>query len=66
MIGSEYWKRQALALLNMSRATRDPAVAAELASKAADYKARGEGTVSPGDRGLRAPDVLADDGNREH
>ena len=51
MIGQEYFARQAMTLLRLARATKDPAVSAELLSKAADLEekaeAAGEISVKP-------------------
>ncbi len=60
MIGRDYLARQALTLLKMAKITRDPAVAAELASKAADLNSRSEekSPEASADRGSRAPDVI--------
>lgn len=60
MIGRDYLARQAMTLLKMAKITRDPAVAAELASKAADFNSRSEEKPSEpsADRGAHAPDVI--------
>ena len=42
MIGQEYFARQAMTLLRLARATKDPAVSAELLSKAADLEQKAE------------------------
>ena len=42
MAGSDYLARQAATLLRMAKATRDPKLAARLAAKAAELKARAD------------------------
>jgi hypothetical protein len=45
MIGREYFTRQAMTLLRLARATRDPAISAELLSKAADLDEKAETAI---------------------
>ena len=45
MIGREYFTRQAMTLLQLARATKDPAISAELLSKAADLDEKAEGAA---------------------
>jgi len=42
MIGREYFARQAMTLLQLARATKNPAISAELLSKAADLDEKAE------------------------
>ena len=44
MIGKEYFARQAMTLLRLAKATKDPAVSAELLSKAADLEQKAKAT----------------------
>jgi hypothetical protein len=63
MLGRDYLARQVRTLLKMARITRDPKLAASLAVKASDLKARLDATPperserSAHDMSPRAPDV---------
>jgi hypothetical protein len=46
MIGREYFVRQALTLLRMAKTVRDPAVSAELLSKAATFDEKAQESPS--------------------
>jgi hypothetical protein len=63
MLGRDYLARQVRTLLKMARSTRDPKLAANLAVKASDLKARLDATppepgdISGHDLSPRPPDV---------
>jgi hypothetical protein len=57
MIGREYFVRQALTLLRMAKTVRDPAVSAELLSKAATFDEKAQELPNCLGRSLGTPAI---------